>query len=68
MHAALDDDLGIDADSVAGELQRIALDVGDAVKNLRRLVVMRQDDGAALHLQPVDGMDIGRKDGHSIAG
>ena len=48
MHAALDDDFGIDADGIAGKLQRIALDVGDAVEDLRRLVIVRQDENTAL--------------------
>ncbi|MEY9781881.1 hypothetical protein ABIA23_003283 [Sinorhizobium fredii] len=59
VHAALNDDLGVDLGSVAGELQRIADDVGNTVKNVRRLVVVRQDDGVALFLQPVDRMHVG---------
>jgi hypothetical protein len=59
MDAALDDDLGVDLGRLLGELQRVADDVGDAVIDFRRLVVVRQDDGVALLFQPVDGGDIG---------
>jgi hypothetical protein len=34
-----------------GELQRVADDVGDAVVDFRRLVIVRQDDGVADLLQ-----------------
>ncbi len=38
--------------------QAVADDVGDAVEDLRRLVVVREDDGVALALQREDGVDI----------
>ena len=40
----------------------VADDIGDAVEDVRRLVVVGEDDGAALLLQPVDGVHIGRID------
>jgi hypothetical protein len=55
MDAALDDDLGVDLGRLLGELQRVADDIGDAVKDFRRLVVVRQDNGVALLLHAVDG-------------
>jgi hypothetical protein len=42
-----------DLGGLARELQRVADDVGDAVEDLRRLVVVREDDGVALLLQPL---------------
>ncbi len=62
MDAALNDDVGIDLGGFLGELQGIADDVGDAVKNLRCLVVVREDNRIALLLQPVDCCHIGRVD------
>ena len=58
MHAGQHDDIGIDCHRLAGERQAVADDVGDAVEDLRRLVVVRQDDGIALPLQIEDGVDI----------
>src|SRR5690606_40992639 len=40
------------------KLQAVACNVAHAVEDFRRLIVMREDDGAALFLQPVDGVDI----------
>ncbi len=57
VHARLHDDLGIGARRFLGELQAVATDVADAVEDLRRHVVVRQDDGVALLLQVVDGLD-----------
>ncbi|MNV68180.1 hypothetical protein D3C71_1610120 [compost metagenome] len=62
MNAALDDDFGIDLAGVPGKLQRIADDIGDAVENIRGLVIVRENDGVALLLQPVDGMNVWRID------
>ena len=59
MHAALHDDIGIGLGGLARKLQRVADDVGDAIVDFRRLVIMRQDDGVALFLQPVDRVHIG---------
>ena len=52
------DDVGIDLGGFARQQQAVADDVGDAVEDLRRLVIMRQDDGVALALQFEDGVDI----------
>ena len=46
---------------LAGELQRVADHVGDAMEDLRRHVVVRQDDGVARALQIVDGLDVRRE-------
>ena len=45
-------------DRLARQRQAVADDVGDAVEDLRRLVVVRQDDGVALALQLEDGGDV----------
>ena len=71
MHAGLHDDLGFDLGGFAGELKRVADEIGDAMIDLRRLVVVRQDDGVALLLHRVDGADIRREErpldrGHHI--
>ncbi len=54
VHAALDDDFLVHHGRLAGELQRIADDVGNAMVDFRRLVIMRQDDRVALLLELVD--------------
>ena len=51
VHAGQHDHLGIDRHGLAGQRQAVADDVGDAVEDLRRLVVVRQDDGVPLALQ-----------------
>jgi len=58
MHAALNDHVGIRFRGLPGELQRVANDVGDAVVDLRRHVVMRQDHGVADRLEVVDRFDV----------
>jgi hypothetical protein len=60
MHAALHDDAGLHLGRFDRKLQGVAADVGDAMENLRRLVIMRQDHRAALPLQFVDRLDVGR--------
>ncbi len=60
VHAALNDDVGLYFRGLDRELQRVAADVGDAMENLRRLVVVRQDHRAAHSLQFVDRLDGGR--------
>ena len=62
MHAALHDDVGVDLRRLARELERIADEVGDAVVDFRRLIIVRQDDGVALPLQLVDRLHIGREE------
>ena len=58
--AALDDDVGVGLRRLLGELQRVADDVGDAMEDLRRLVVVRQDHRVAGLLEVVDRLDVGR--------
>ncbi len=60
MHAGQHDDIGIGIDGLTRECERVARDVGDAVKDLWRHVVVRQDDGIALFLELIDRGDIGR--------
>ena len=62
MHAALHDDVGVDLAGLARKLQRVADEIGDAIVDFRRLVIVREDDGVALFLQRVDRLHIGRKD------
>ena len=57
MHAALHDDRLLDLCRLDGELQAVADDIGDAVIDLRRLVIVGQDDRVFLFLQPVDVQD-----------
>ena len=38
--------------------EAVADDVGDAVEDLRRLIVVRQDDGVAPSLEFEDGVDV----------
>ena len=54
VHAGLHDDLGIDASGFFGELQTVTAEIGDAVEDLRRHVVVRQDDGVFFCLEFVD--------------
>ena len=51
MDAGEHDDIGLDLGRLAGERQAVADDVGDAVEDLRRLVIMRQDHRVARLLQ-----------------
>ena len=63
MHAGEHDDVGVDLGGLARQQQAVADDVGDAVEDLRRLVVVRQDDGVVLFLEFEDGVDILGKGG-----
>ena len=54
--------VGIDLGRLARELERVADEIGDAVVDFRRLVVVRQDDGVALLLERVDRLDVGREE------
>ena len=56
--AGQDDDVGIGLDGQLRQRQRVAREVGDAVEDLRRLVVVGQDDGVVLLLQLVDRSDV----------
>ena len=57
VHAGLHDDVGLRARRFLGELQAVAAEIADAVEDLRRHVVVRQDDGVALLLELVDRLD-----------
>ena len=56
--AGQDDHVGVGLRALLGERQRVAGDVGDAVEDLRRLVVVGEDDGVALPLQLADRVDV----------
>ena len=58
VNAGEHDDVGIDLGGFAGEQQAVADDIGDAMKDLRRLVVVRQHHGVAPALQFEDGVDV----------
>ena len=60
MHAALHDHLGVGRRRELGELQAVAHIVGDAMVDLGRLIIMREDDGAALFLELVDRLHVRR--------
>ena len=54
--------VGVDLGGLARELERVADEIGDAVVDFRRLVVVRQDDRVALLLERVDRLDVGREE------
>ncbi len=60
--AGLHDDAGLGLGGLARELQRVADEIGDAIINLGRLVIMREDDGVARLLRLVDRLHIGREE------
>ena len=72
MHAGLHDDTGLRAGGLPGELQGIAADITDAGEDLRRHVVVGEDDRVALALQAVDRVDERREQrpldgGHDVS-
>ncbi len=58
MHAALDDHLVRHLGRLDGELKRVAGEVRDAVEDLGRHVVVRQDHRVALGLELLDRTDV----------
>ena len=60
VHATLDDDLLPHLRGLARKLKRVAADVGHAMKDFGRLIIMRENDGIAFLLQVVDRLHIGR--------
>ena len=56
------DHLGVRLRPLLRQGQRVAHEVGDAVKDLRRLVVVGEDDGVPLPFELVDGGDVGSVD------
>ncbi len=52
------DDVGLDMHRFAGEQQAVADDIGDAVEDLRRLVVVGEHHRVLLALQREDGLDV----------
>ncbi len=60
--AAEDDHVGVGLGRLARQGERVAGEVGDAVEDLRRLVVVRQDHRVPLLLEAPDRGDVGRVD------
>ena len=59
MHAGQNDDIGLDVHRLARKGEAVADDVGDAVKNFGRLIIMREHDRVAAALQRHDGVNVG---------
>ena len=62
MDAGEHDNLGIGAHRLARQRQAVADDVGNGVVDVRRLIVMRQDDRVFLALELQDRSDVVRQD------
>ncbi len=62
MNAGQHDDFGIDPRRLACQREAVANDVGDAMEDLRRLVIMRQDHRIPALLQRLNSVDIGGED------
>jgi hypothetical protein len=58
MHSAEDDHLSIDSHRLPCQREAVAHDVGPAVEDLRRLIIVRQDHRVALALQLQDRVDV----------
>src|SRR6185437_9089031 len=56
------DDIGLDLHRFARERQRITNEIGDAIINFRRLIVMRQDDRATFRFQLQNRIYVGGVD------
>src|SRR6056297_2250469 len=54
MNASLDDNVGVDICGLAGELQTVPAKVADQPENIRRHVIMRENDGVLLSLQIIN--------------
>src|SRR5690606_10366868 len=54
VHAALNDDLLAHLRRLDGQLQAVAYDIGHAMIDLWRLVIVGEDDRVFLALEPVD--------------
>jgi hypothetical protein len=63
MHAALHDHIGLNLGRLDRQLQAVAHEIGDAVIDVGRHVVMRKDDRVTLFFQLVDRGDIGGVNG-----
>src|SRR5215472_78840 len=57
MHACLHDELRVGARRLAREAEAVADEVADAMEDLRRHIVVGEDDRVLLPLQPVDLRD-----------
>ena len=62
MDAGEHDHRGIRPHRLARQRQAVADDVGDAMEDLRRLIVVREDDGVALALQGENCVDVRGED------
>ena len=63
MDAALNDNVGFDAGGLDRKLEAVAHHIRNAVIDLRRHVVVREDDRVLLFLELVDRGDVGRVTG-----
>ena len=63
MDAGENDDIGLDMHRFARQSEAVADDIGHAVEDLRRLVIVRENDGVAAPLQREDRVDIVGKGG-----
>ena len=54
MHTGLDDDVGAGGRGFAGELQAVAAKIADEAENVRRHVIVGEDNRVLLFLDPVD--------------
>ena len=61
MHTGHDDDVRFDIRALTGQCERVTDEIRYAMENLRRLVIMRQNDGIPFFLQRVDRCDLRRK-------
>ncbi len=59
--AGEDDDVGLHIHGFTGQPEAVADDVSNSVENLRRLIIVRQNDRIASSLQSHDRVDILRE-------
>ncbi len=68
MDTGHDNDIGLRFLCLAGKGKAVAPDVGHAMEDFRRLVIMRQDDGVTFPLQASIARISSTKVSHSISG
>ena len=61
MHAALHNHIAFGIGGFNRQLQAVAHHIGNAVKDFRRLIIMRQNHRVFFFFQLVNGLDIGRE-------
>ena len=60
VHSGLHDDIGIHIGSFTGQLEAVTTEIADKLEDVRRHVIVRQDDGVLLFLEPIDCRHEGR--------